>query len=74
MFYAFLPPGSGSASVHADPDPGGISLCGSVRNRVGIEWLSLVTVQSDLRSWSIPVKGISYMPPVRNSVVLYTFA
>ena len=25
--YAFLPPGFGSASVHADPDPGGISLC-----------------------------------------------
>ena len=22
--YAFLPPGFGSASVHADPDPGGI--------------------------------------------------
>ena len=31
IFYAFLPLGSGSASVHAepDPDPGGISLCGS---------------------------------------------
>ena len=33
---AFLPPGSGSAYVHADPDPdpGGISLCGSVRIRI----------------------------------------
>ena len=27
IFWAFLPPGS--ASVHADPDPGGITLCGS---------------------------------------------
>ena len=29
-------PGSGSASVHADPDPGGISLCGSMRRRIWI--------------------------------------
>ena len=28
-FLDFLPPGSGSTSVHADPDPEGISLCGS---------------------------------------------
>ena len=28
-FLGFLPPGSESASVHTDPDPGGISLCGS---------------------------------------------
>ena len=28
-FLGFLPPGSGSASVHADLDPGSISLCGS---------------------------------------------
>ena len=32
-FLGFFPPGSGSASVLADPvpDPEGISLCGSVR-------------------------------------------
>ena len=27
-------PGSGSASVHVDLDPGGIPLCGSVRIRI----------------------------------------
>ena len=33
-FLGFLPRGSRSASVHADPDPGGISLCGSVLIRI----------------------------------------
>ena len=28
------PPGSGSASVHADPDPGGLQLCGSMLIRI----------------------------------------
>ena len=34
IFWAFLPPGCGFASVHADPDPGGISLCRSVRIQI----------------------------------------
>ena len=31
-----MPPGPGSKSVHADPDPGpgGISLCGSMQIRI----------------------------------------
>ena len=37
-FLGFFTPGSGSSSVHADPDldPGGIALCGSVRIRIRI--------------------------------------
>ena len=34
IFYAFLPPGS--ASLHADPDPGGLFKCGSVQSRIRI--------------------------------------
>ena len=33
-FLGFLPPGTGSASVHADPDPGGISFSESVQIRI----------------------------------------
>ena len=33
-FQTLLPPGSESASVCADPDPGGISFRGSVRIRI----------------------------------------
>ena len=32
IFYAFLPPGSGSASLYADP--GGLFKCGSMRIRI----------------------------------------
>ena len=46
-FLGFLPPESGS--VHADPDPGGISLCGSVRT---LSWITEPT-QSSFQKYTV---------------------
>ena len=52
---AFLPPGFGSVSVHADPDPGGISLCGS---------------RSETLIWIIPML-FKHIWKLLNNTILY---
>ena len=51
-FLGFIPPESGSASVHAEPDPGGISLCGS----------GSVTLNPDPQHWLALYCFICHVP------------